>query len=85
MALWFVFAQYYSYMNPHFITALWVNPCRKLEIRKNTPQFIYFIRQKYLISVSLLFDIWVRVETHQSSLAEEGCEKVSEPVEQTLD
>ena len=46
--------------------------------------FVYF-RHKYLKSVSLLFDIWVRVETHQSSLAEEGCEKVSEPVEQTLD
>ena len=29
--------------------------------------FIYF-RQKYFKSVSLLFDIWVRVETHLAAL-----------------
>ena len=51
---------------------LWVKPCRTPEIKKTALwlpffwQFIYF-RQNYLKSVSLLFDIWVRVETHLSS------------------
>ena len=39
------------------LSALWVQPCRNLEIKKK-PSLASIFRQKYLRSVSLLIDIW---------------------------